>query len=85
MEGQILEEFMLEAEIEFQVIDKCRIIELQNEQEIEECIASETIEKPDFPLRIIEEQEIEESIKEEGSDIILPEMYRTEKVYIEMK
>ena len=32
-EGQILEEFMLEEEIEFQGIDKCKIIELPDEQE----------------------------------------------------
>ena len=54
-EGQILEEFMLEEEIEFQGIDKCKIIEL-----------------PD-------EQEIEESIKEEVSNIILPERYTAEE------
>ena len=36
-EVQILEEFMLE-EIEFQGIDKCKIIELPEEQEIEEGI-----------------------------------------------
>ena len=51
-EGQILEEFMLEDEIEFHGIDKYKIIEL-----------------PD-------EQEIEESVKEEVSNIILPERYR---------
>ena len=34
-EGQILEEFMLEEEIEFQGIDKCKIIELPDKQEIE--------------------------------------------------
>ena len=48
-ERQILEEFMLEEEIEFQGIDKCKIMELQDKQELEE------------------------SIKEEVSDIILPE------------
>ena len=54
-EGQILKEFMLEEETEFQGIDKCKIIQL-----------------PD-------EQEIEESIKEEVSNIILPERYRAEE------
>ena len=34
-EGQILEEFMLEEEIEFQGIDKCKIVELPDKQEIE--------------------------------------------------
>ena len=54
-ERQILEEFMLEEEIEFQGIDKCKIMEL-----------------PD-------EQELEESIEEEVSNIILPERYRAEE------
>ena len=35
-EGQILEVFMLEEEIEFQGIDKCKIVELPDEQEINE-------------------------------------------------
>ena len=37
-EGQILEEFMLEGEIKFQGIDKCKIVELPDKQEIERCI-----------------------------------------------
>ena len=53
-EGQILEKLMLEEEIEFQGIDKCKIMEL-----------------PD-------EKELEESIKEEVGNIILPERYRAE-------
>ena len=44
-DGQTIEEFMLEEEeIEFQGIDECKIVELQDEQEIEECIVSEPIE-----------------------------------------
>ena len=37
-EGQILEEFMLEEEIEFQGIDKCKIVDLPDKQEVESCI-----------------------------------------------
>ena len=33
-EGQILEGFMLEEEIKFQGIDKCKIVELPDEQDI---------------------------------------------------
>ena len=78
---QVIEEFMLEEEeTDFQSIDECNIVELQDKREIEECIVSEPAEVPDISIRFIEEQEIEESIneeecmKEEISDIILPEM-----------
>ena len=37
VEGQILEEFMLEEEIEFQGIGKCKIVELPDKQDIERC------------------------------------------------
>ena len=59
-EGQILEEFMLEEEIEFQSIDKCKIVELPDQQEIER----ETLRLPEMPVRIAYEQEkcIEEEI-----------------------
>ena len=53
-EGQILEEFMLE-EIEFQGIDKCKIVELPYEQEINECVVSVLVENPDLLVRFIEE------------------------------
>ena len=72
-EGQILEEFMLE-EIEFQGIDKCKIVELPDEQEINECVVSELVENPDLLARFIEEQEIEECI-EEICDRSLPKLY----------
>ena len=47
---------------------------------MEECI----VEMPDIPIRVTEEKEIEESIKEEEcikeiSDIILPEMCSTDE------
>ena len=34
-EGQVLEEFMLEEDIEFQERDKCKIVELPDKQEID--------------------------------------------------
>ena len=78
---QVIEEFMLEEEeTDFQSIDECKIVELQDKQEIEECIVSEPVEVPDMSITVVEEQEIEESInkeecmKEEISDVILPEM-----------
>ena len=40
-EGQVLEEFMLEEEIEFQDMDKCKIVELPDKQEIERCTSPE--------------------------------------------
>ena len=77
VEGQILEEFMLEEDIEFQGIDKCKIVELQDEQEIERCVASETVGLPEMPVRIACEQE--ECIEEEICDMSLPEMYSIEE------
>ena len=84
-DDQVIEKFMLEEEeTDFQGIDECNIVELQNKQEIEECVVSEPVEVPDIPIRVVKEQEIEESIKEEecmkeeSSDIILPEMCSTD-------
>ena len=73
-EGQILEEFMLEEEIEFQGIDKCKIVEIPDKQEIE------TVGLPEMPVRIAYEQE--ESIEGGICDRSLPKMYRAaESVY----
>ena len=78
IDGQTVEEFMLEEEeIEFQGIDECKIVELKDEQEIEECIASETVEFREILVRVIYEQE--ECIKEEISDMSLPEMCSTDE------
>ena len=76
-EGKILEEFVLEGEIEFQGIDKCKIVELQDEQDIERWIASETVGLPEIPVRIAYDQE--ECIEEEICDMSLPEMYSAEE------
>ena len=75
-EGQVLEEFMLEEEIEFQDMDKC-IVELPDKQELERCVS------PEISVRIACEQE--EFIKEEVCNRLLPELpelYRAqESVY----
>ena len=65
-EGQILEEFMLEEEIEFQGIDKCKIVEMPDKQEIERCVDIETVGFLELPVRIVYEQE--ECIEEEICD-----------------
>ena len=83
--GQILEEFMLEEEIKFQGLDKCKIVQLPDEQEINECAVSELIGNADLLVRFIEKQETEESIKEEVSNIILPKCIQQKKVYKKIK
>ena len=70
-EGQILEDFMLEEEIEFQGIDKCKIVELPDKQEIEICVDRETVRVLEMPMRIAYEQE--------ECDRSLPKMYRAEE------
>ena len=77
--AQILEEFMLEEEIEFQGIDECKIVELPDEQEINECAVSELVGNADLLVRFIKEQETEDSIKEEASNIFLTKMYRADE------
>ena len=80
MEGQILEEFLLE-EIEFQGIDKCKIVELPDKQEIDK----ETVKLLEMPVKIAYEQE--ECIEEGICDRSLPKMYRAgERVHkVEIK
>ena len=70
IDDQVIEEFMLEEEIDFQGIDECKIVELQgvpievaNEQELEECMQEEVV-----------------------SNITLPEVYRVdEKIHKDVK
>ena len=76
-ESQILEEFMLEEEAEFEGIDKCKIVELPDKQEIERCIDRETEVLPEMPVRIAYEQEA--CTEEEICDRSLPKMYRAEE------
>ena len=75
--GQVLEEFMLEEEIKFQGIDKCKIVELPDKQEIERCIDRETTGLPEMPVGIAYGQE--ECIEEEICDTSLLKMYRAEE------
>ena len=83
-ERYILEEFMLEEEIEVQSIGKCKLVELPDDQEIHESVVNDLVEKPDLSIKFIEEQEIEESIKEEVSDIFYQKYTVQKKVYIQM-
>ena len=73
MEGKVLEEIMLEEETDFQGIDKCKIVELPDKQEIERCVS------PEISVRMACEQE--EFTKEEicnRSLSELPELYKTQ-------
>ena len=65
-EGQILEEFMLEEEIELQGIHKGKMVERG--------IHRETVDPPEMSVRIADEQE--ECIKEEVCNTSLPKLYR---------
>ena len=80
MEGQVLEEFMLEEETDFQDIDTCKMVEtgidrktveLSDEQEIERCTS------PEMSMRIACEQE--ECIEEEICDMSVPKSYKVEE------
>ena len=63
-----------EEETEIQSIDECKTVDLQDELDW-----WEPVEMPDIPIRVTEEQEIEENIKEEVvSDMTLPEMCNAE-------
>ena len=66
-EGQVLEEFMLEEEADFQEMDKC-IVELPDKQEIDR----EIVVSPNMPVKTACEQE--ECIEEEIFIRSLPEM-----------
>ena len=62
---------MLEEEIEFQDVDKCKIVKLPDKQEIERCTSLEK------PVRIACEQE--EFIEEEICNVSLPKSYEVEE------
>ena len=68
---------MLEEEIEFHGIDKCKLVELPDEQEIEGCIYRETVGSPEMFVRTACEQE--ECIEEEICDRSLPKIFRSEE------
>ena len=72
-DGQVLEEFMLEEEIEFQDMAKC-IVELPNKQELERCVL------PEISVRIACDQE--ECMEEEVCDTLLlelPKLYKAQE------
>ena len=72
-EGQVLEEFMLEEETDFWGIDKCKIVELPNKQEMKRCVS------PEISVRMACKQE--EFTKEEicnRSLSELPELYKAQ-------
>ena len=73
-EGQVLEEFMLEEETDFLGIDKCKMVELPDKQDIERCVS------PEISVSMACEQE--EFTKEEISDRSLselPELYKAQE------
>ena len=82
-EGQILEEFMLQEEIKFQGIDKCKIVELPDKQEIERCIDRETVGSPEMPVRIACEQE--ECMEKKFVIGLYQKCIKQKRVYIKMK
>ena len=71
--GQILEEFILEEEIEFQGIDKCEIIELPDEQEIKESIKEEVCD-----IKLPERYRAEESIQKDELKLETPIINKVE-------
>ena len=71
-EGQVLEEFMLEEEIEFQEMDKC-IVELPDKQEIDR----EMVVLPKMPIRTACEQKV--CIEEEIFNRSLPELCKAQE------
>ena len=72
-EGQILEEFMLEDEIEFQGIDKCKIMELPDEQKLEESIKEEVSD-----IILPERYRAEESIQKDELKLETPILNKVE-------
>ena len=52
-EGQVLEEFMLEEETDFLGIDKCKIVELPDKQEIERCVS------PEISVRLVNRKSLQ--------------------------
>ena len=78
-EGQILEEFMLEEDIDFPERDICKNVELPDGQEVDR----EMVVWPDMSVETSCEQE--ECVEVRTCDTSLPELFRAKKVYIQMK
>ena len=72
-EGQVLKEFMLEEDIDFQERDSCKNVELPNKQEIDR----EMVVWPDMPVETSYEQE--ECIEMKTCDMSLPELFKAKE------
>ena len=76
-EGQVLEEFMLEEDIDFQERDNGKNVRLPNKQEIDE----EMVVWPNIPVETPYEQE--ECVEMKTCNMSLPELYKAkESVHI---
>ena len=75
-EGQVLEEFMLEEDIDFQERDNCKNVELPNKQEIDR----EMVVWPDMSVETSSEQE--ECVEMKTYNVSLPKLFKaTESVH----
>ena len=72
-EGQVLEEFMLEEDIDFQERDNCKNVELQDKQEIDR----EMVVWPDMSIETSCEQE--ECVEMKTSDMSLPKLFKAKE------
>ena len=75
-EGQVLEEFMLEEDIDFQVRDNCKNVELLDKQEIDR----EMVVWPDMSVETSCQQE--ECVEMKTCNMSLPKLFKaTESVH----
>ena len=72
-EGQVLEEFILEEDIEFQERNKCKIVELPDKLEIDR----KMVVLPKMPVKTSYEQE--ECVEMKTSDMSLPKLFKAEE------
>ena len=72
-EGQVLEEFMLEEDIDFQERDKCKNVELPDKQEVDR----EMVVWPDMPVETFCEQE--ECVEMKTCDVSLAKLFKSEE------
>ena len=73
VEGQVLEEFMLEEDIDFQERDNCKNIELPSKQEIDR----EMVVWPNMSVETPYEQEI--CVEMKTCNISLPELFKAKE------
>ena len=72
-EGQVLEEFMLEEDIDFQERDNCKNVELPDKQEIDR----EMVVWPNMPVETSYEQE--ECVEMKTCNMSLPELFKAKE------